>query len=223
MPGDGSDRRCRAPSRIGCRMPAVPDDPHDQAEELLPWYATGQLEGTDRARVERHLASCARCQRRLGIERVLIDRVRSYAPDVEAGWARLRSRIEAPPQKRPRLRDAVGELWNSLRRPSVAAIAGAQVAFLAIAVWIAQPPGQPAFVGLGSAPAPVQANLIVMFRPDAREAELRAALESSGTTLVGGPTEADAYLLHVPSGSRVSALARLRSNRNVTMAQPIDG
>src|SRR5215213_7461012 len=84
---------------------AMPD-PHDQAEELLPWYATGQLEGADRARVEAHLASCARCQRRLGLERVLLDQVRALAPEVEGGWARLRARIEARPTSRSRIAEA---------------------------------------------------------------------------------------------------------------------
>ena len=62
-----------------------------------------------------------------------------------------------------------------------------------------------------------------MFKPDAREADMRAALAASGASLVGGPTDADAYLLHVPAGARPSALAKLGADRNVTLAQPIDG
>lgn len=201
----------------------MPDDPHDQAEELLPWYATGQLDAADRARLEAHLASCARCQRKVGLENVLIDQVRAFAPDVESGWARLRSRIEARPARRSRIALAAGELWDFVRRPVVAAVGAAQVAFLALGAWLVQPLSQPAFVGLGSAPVAASANMIVMFRPDAREAELRAALEASGASLVGGPTEAHAYLLHVPADARPAALAKLGGDRNVTLAQPIDG
>jgi len=201
----------------------MPDDPHDQAEELLPWYATGQLDSADRARFERHLAGCARCQRTLGMEPVLIDQVRAFAPDVESGWARLRSRIEARPQRRSRIAVAVGELWDFVRRPVVAAVAGAEVAFLAAGAWLLQPLTQPAFVALGSSQVAASANIIVMFKPDAREADLRAAIEASGASLVGGPTDADAYLLHVPAGARPSALAKLGADRNVTLAQPIDG
>jgi hypothetical protein len=62
-----------------------------------------------------------------------------------------------------------------------------------------------------------------MFRPEIREAELRGALESSGASLVGGPTEADAYLLHVPANSRLAAVEKLQKNASVTLAQPIDG
>jgi hypothetical protein len=48
-------------------------------------------------------------------------------------------------------------------------------------------------------------------------------LATSGAALVGGPTEADAYLLHVPANARPAALEKLRKDSNVTLAQPIDG
>jgi hypothetical protein len=67
------------------------------------------------------------------------------------------------------------------------------------------------------------ANVIVMFRPNSSEADLRKLLDSSGATFAGGPTEADAYLLHVPVETRPRALAALRADPNVTLAQPIDG
>ena len=40
-----------------------PEDAHEEAEVLLPWYATGQLEPDERALVENHLKSCAECKR----------------------------------------------------------------------------------------------------------------------------------------------------------------
>ncbi len=57
--------------------------PHDEAEELLPWYATGQLDAADRARVERHLYSCAACRKQVGVERQLIDEFQAMTPEVE--------------------------------------------------------------------------------------------------------------------------------------------
>ena len=43
--------------------PIMPwDKPHDEAEALLPWYATGQLDERDRARVEKHLSACTDCR-----------------------------------------------------------------------------------------------------------------------------------------------------------------
>ena len=40
-------------------------EPHHDAEELLPWYATGQLDGEDLSLVEQHLSNCAHCRRQL--------------------------------------------------------------------------------------------------------------------------------------------------------------
>ena len=45
---------------------------HDEAEELLPWYATGQLDPAERVLVEKHLSACADCRDQL-IEEVLDD------------------------------------------------------------------------------------------------------------------------------------------------------
>jgi anti-sigma factor RsiW len=201
----------------------MPDTPHDEAEELLPWYATGQLDAADRALVENHLASCARCQRQLHAEHVLIDEFQTLTPEIDNGWVRLRGRIEAQQPKRAPVGRAFAEFWHALTRPVVATLAAAQVAFVAFAAMFLQWFSQPAYVALGSAPAAASANVIVMFRPEAREAQLRAALEGSGASLVGGPTDADAYLLHVPANSRPAALEKLQRDSNVTLAQPIDG
>jgi len=201
----------------------VPDTPHDEAEELLPWYATGQLDAADQALVERHLAACARCQRQLHAEHVLIDQFQGLTPEIDSGWARLRGRIEAQQATRSSIGRALGEIWHVFTRPAIAALAAAQVAFVAFAAMFLQWSGQPAYVALGSAPTAASANVIVMFRPETREAELRAALAASGASLVGGPTDADAYLLHVPAASRQAALSRLQRDANVTLAQPIDG
>src|SRR5262245_8149433 len=111
----------------------MPDDSHDEAEELLPWYATGQLDATDRALVEKHLASCARCQRQLRAEHVLIDEFQVFTPEIDSGWARLRGRVEAQRPRRPAIRDIAGEFWHALTRPVVATLAAAQVAFVAFA------------------------------------------------------------------------------------------
>jgi hypothetical protein len=62
-----------------------------------------------------------------------------------------------------------------------------------------------------------------MFSPDTTESEMTKLLRSNGAALVGGPTPTDAYLLRVPAASRQSALNRLRSDRHVLLAQPIDG
>jgi len=209
--------------------------PHHDAEELLPWYVTGQLEGDELAFVEAHLSSCAHCRRQLAFERQLVEEFAGLTPEIDTGWERLKQRLEAPgplatPRRAPARRglwDSIASdaaaFWETLTRPAVAALATAQVAFVAIAGTVLFSLSQPSYQALGSAPPPQSANVIAMFRADTTEAQMRDLLRANGATLVGGPTPADAFLLRVAPGSRGQALAKLRSDRHVLMAQPIDG
>ncbi|HEY1143268.1 MAG TPA: zf-HC2 domain-containing protein [Sphingomicrobium sp.] len=196
---------------------------HREAEALLPWYATGQLDPEDRVIVETHLSSCAHCQRQLQAERRLIDQFQSAAP-VDPGWERLRQRIAVPsPKQRRGVRETAAEVWHILTRPAVAALATAQVAFVALAATLL-PSTTPAYVALGDKPAAAPAaNIIIMFRPEATVADMRDALKASGASMVDGPTAADAYLLRVADRDRSAALVKLGADDDVMMAQPIDG
>lgn len=197
--------------------------PHDEAEMLLPWYATGQLEPSDRLLVERHLSSCADCREQLVLERRLVREFRGYAPEVDAGWARLRRRME-PGRTQGKSRARTGtRRWSMVRHPVVAGLAAAQLAVLVIGGTLILSMSRPNYQALGSAPAPANADLIIIFRPQATEADLRSALRSANASIVEGPTDANAYLLHVPSEQRRQSLDRLQRDREVQMAQPIDG
>ena len=199
--------------------------PHDEAEELLPWYATGQLDAADRARVERHLYSCASCRKQLGVERQLIDEFQAMTPEVESGWARLKARIEPPRPARPAQAAGPGflaDLRALISRPAVAALAAAQMAALAFGGWLVVL-SQPAYHALGSAPEPTAANVIVIFRADATVDDVRDTLKAAGASIVNGPTDADAYLLHVDPKQRKTALSKLQADDDVQLAQPVDG
>jgi anti-sigma factor RsiW len=201
-------------------------DPHSQAEELLPWYATGQLDEADRSLVDAHLAACARCQRQLAGERRMVERFQAFSPQTDSRWARMCQRIKGLQDDQPSwLGRTVSEFWQLLKRPAVAALATAQVGLLALAAALAPSLGTaPAYVALGdkAQPSP-SANAIILFRPEATAEGMRMALRRSGATLVGGPTDADAYLLNVPSAERTRALQKLRDDPQVVMAEPIDG
>jgi anti-sigma factor RsiW len=204
--------------------PDIRDRPHDEAEELLPWYATGQLEEAERERVEAHLAACSDCRDQLVLERQRIQAFRAYSPQLESGWRRLRAQIDvpAPVHARASFRETAAELWAGFTRPVVVAFATVQVVFLTFAsgllIWLSQP----AYQALGSKPDPASANAIVMFGASATEQDMRSALRTAGASLVGGPTEAGAYLIHVDPSKRNAALASLQSSRSVQLAQPID-
>jgi hypothetical protein len=199
-----------------------PRDPHHDAEELLPWYATGQLDEADRIKVEDHLSSCAHCREQLTFERRIVHDVRVSSPEADAGWARLRSRIEGE-RAAPRFtaRDS-GSFWKVFRQPAVAMLAAAQVGFLVLGGGILLSLSRPAYHALGSPPPAPSANVIVIFRADATVGDIRDALRTSGASIVGGPTSTDAYLLRVPMNRRQQALVRLQTDDDVQLAEPID-
>lgn len=198
-------------------------EPHDEAEALLPWYATGQLEEADRVRVEAHLARCSNCREQLSLERRLIREFRAITPEVELGWSRLRARIQAPVGVPRRRTNALGQFWALISRPAVAGLAAAQLAFVILAggmlLWLSRP----AYHTLGSTPAPASANVIIKFSPEAKVRDVDQTLRSADASIVDGPTDANAYLLHVDPTKRQTALSRLRSLSEVELAQPIDG
>ena len=206
---------------------------HDEAEELLPWYATGQLDEADRAKVDAHLSSCAHCRQQLALEHQLIDEFQAMSPEVESDWSRLKARLEtpapamaapvAPAMRRPARPNPLSELWALLSRPAVATLAVAQLAFVVFAGSLLLSLSKPSYRALGSAPAPAAANVIVMFRSDATIEDVRDTLKLAGASIVDGPTPSDAYLLHVAPQQRATALAKLQSNQNIQLAQPIDG
>ena len=198
-------------------------NPHKGTEELLPWYATGQLDDDERALVEQHLSVCAHCRRQLAFDRRMINDFASLTPEADAGWMRLRRRVEARQSWRRRTVRAAAAARQVLSRPAIAALAVAQLAFVVLAASLLTSLSRPSYRALGSAPPPQSANAILMFRPDTTEPQLRLLLRSNGVSLVGGPTSADAYLVHVPLQTRPAVLARLGSDQHVTMAEPIDG
>lgn len=198
-------------------------DPHREAEELLPWYTTGQLGSGEQALVEQHLAACAECRRQLAFDRRMIDEFSALTPEIDSGWARLRQRIEARPSWWHRVGGEASAALRTLARPSVAAFAFVQLLFVVVAGSMLLSLSRPTYRALASAPPPQSANVIAMFRPNTTESQIRNLLQGNGASLVGGPTPADAYLLRVAPQSRQSVLRRLRSDSHVLMAQPIDG
>jgi len=198
--------------------------PHEQAQQLLPWYVTGTLEADETAMVEAHLAECAECRADLVAERVLAREVAALPLDVEHAWSTLSDRIDAagPPRRLaepvPFLRRKVAMGW---------ALGGLLAAAAAVAFAVVVVPGAPSPAGetyrvLGSAPTAAPGNALVMFKPDARDGDLRAALTKAGARIVDGPTASGAYVVRIAPGSRALALDGLRATPQIVLAEPID-
>ena len=197
-------------------------DPHAQVQRLLPWYVNGSLGGEEQAQVETHLADCAECREDLAVEQALARQVRTLPSDVERGWEALKARIEGDgPQPR---RSAARPLFK--RSIPMGWVVTAQAASLALLVPIlifALTREQPLYRTLGSAPSAASGNLVVIFKPDSSEQTLRTILMQNHARIVDGPTSTDAYVLHVAAERRAAVLARMRSDHNISLAEPIDG
>ena len=195
---------------------------HRDAQELLAWYVTGKLEPDEHARVGAHLAGCAECQRDLAFQRKLEAGIAAMPVDVEQGWTRLRELAEAehiaPVRRAPRFgREGVGFLgWGVAA--SLAVALGATL-MPSASTQLAQ---NGSYHALGAAPTATPGNMIVIFRPDATEADMRGALRAAGARLVDGPTAADAYVLATPAAKRAAALALLKARHEIVLAEPVD-
>lgn len=199
---------------------------HEKIEMLLPWFVTGQLDADETEQVDAHLRACPECQLSLSQEYMLKNEIASMPVAVPqfAASAVMESR-------RPRF---TSNAWRSTRQAvsrwkakpvRVAAFAAAQAAMLLIAFQLAQPAAAPgaAYRTLSSGDATSTANALVMFNPDTRESAFRALLVGANATIVGGPTEGNAYYLRIDPKVRDTTLASMRKNTHIVLAQPIDG
>ncbi len=217
----------------GDMTPMTPD-PHQTVQELLPWYVNGTLEPQEAALVEGHLQTCEACRAELQTDRAMGALAASASSDVERGWAAMKARIEG--EAAPRSIGRSQRASPRARRPSpparlpakrfggwpVAANAACLTIIAGVALVFAHPPQ--AKYHVLSAPRPdLSGNVLAVFKPTMSEQTLRQTLRAAKARLVDGPTDADAYVLHVPAADRAACLAGLRVNGDVVLAQPIDG
>jgi anti-sigma factor RsiW len=191
-------------------------------EDLLPWFLSGTLHPADQELVRQHLQTCTQCQADLEWQR----RLRAGAPepdpafDVERAYARLL------PQLAPRTPGAtLAGWWRRAMDDNSAWLrwtAAAQFAALAVfALLLVRPaPDAAPYRTLGAA-VHTEGQLVVMFKPDTSERELRRIVQDSGARLVDGPTVTGAYVLGIAPQQAPLALARLRTETAVTLAQPL--
>lgn len=197
-------------------------DPHRETRDLLPWLISGRLDPDEQARVEAHLATCEDCTRELSTERALGGAVAELPIATGIGWSAMRDRLDAA------ARVTEVKSYQPVRRftgRQIAAFVAAQAAMLAAVVSITIRTAAPVapYHALGAAPAAASAgNIIVVFRPEIRESDMRRLLEASDARLVDGPTAANAYVLRVPDAERARALFRLRGDAAVVLAEPLD-
>jgi len=223
---------------VNARIVSFDSDDHLALQGLLPWFANGTLPRDEAAQVEAHLAQCTRCRADLDgqvkLRTLLPPAVAEAGGDDDAAtaerrWSALRVRLDADAAARPPARTAhAAPRRRPPRRPTrwLPWAFGLQTAFvLALALlagWNALTPSEP-YRALGTAPAGVAPNALVVFRPDATEQQMRLALRAGHARLVGGPTVTDAYLLQIgPAADIADAVARLRAQPGVLRVESLE-
>ena len=200
-------------------------DDHHEAQMHLPWYATGQLDPLEHARIDAHVKVCAECQADLKFDRWLGVEVAELPMGVEHGWANLQARLAGSARKPRTVREPIG---RRLRAPRGEVWAGwamaAQFALIVLlaAALVLPHLHAPRYRVLGATGTPGAGNIVMMFRPQTSEAAFRRVLSDGGARLVDGPTPAGAYVLQVPDATRTTQLARFRKAPEVQLAEPID-
>lgn len=194
---------------------------HDAVQQLLPWHVNGTLAADETARVEAHLAECEECRHDLACERELAREVALLPLDVDEGWQAMAVRLpDLHARRHPRRTP-----WLSRSGPVSWIVGGALAASIVLAVAVLglqRPPGAAqTFHTLGSSAAPASGQLIVLFRPDASEQQMRATLAAQRARIVDGPTAAGAYVLRIEGRSAAEAIAALRQSSDVVLAEPI--
>ena len=200
-------------------------DAHQAAQAVLPWLLNGTLAGEERAGVERHLQECAPCRADLDALRALRASAAQPDPDCdpEHALARLLPALDAgearalPPRPTLLQRLAANDARWLLR------FAAAQFAVIALlgGLLLARTPEDAGTYRALGAQAPAQASLVLVFAPDTPERELRRIARAGGVRIVGGPTGAGGWLAVTPDGQLAPALARLRAEPSVVLAEPL--
>jgi hypothetical protein len=221
---------------------------HRRVWDLLPWYASGTLEGSERRTVEAHLAACAPCREELAVQKQLgetLQQVPEIAPAPHpAQFARLMARIDAEETAGPRWWAALRDLFTATPR-AVRWTLAAQLGFvlllgttLALNRRPAAPinpvhplPAAATYQTLSDpAPAPLQANpasrtsasLRIVFAPGTSEQEIRDLLLGIRGQITAGPSPLGVYTVDVPAGpDRLEdVLIHLRAHKQISFAEP---
>ncbi|HSY28360.1 MAG TPA: hypothetical protein VK832_12700, partial [Burkholderiaceae bacterium] len=148
--------------------------------------------------------------------------------DVDQAFAKLLPRL-APARPKARRR-SLTEMFSDLRRGKWLAgahwmqwaLAAQFSAIICLVVLLGTPNGNVATYRALGANKNTNGNMVVVFKPETSEQELRRILRNSGARIVDGPTVTDAYLLNIPDKNLSGALHDLRAERAVSLAESLD-
>ena len=196
---------------------------HDQARELLPWFANGTLGEVERQGVADHLRACSACRSEVEslerVQRVVREEPTDDGSDLgnlDEILARIDHDAGASHPRTPVVR------WLLIAQ-------AAAIVILAILLFVPNSPrveGDPQpFRTLSAQPetAPSGAeHLRIVFADTTTEQQLREILQSVEARIVDGPSHIGAYTLRIAdTQDLVSVVERLRAEPSVRLAEPL--
>jgi hypothetical protein len=202
---------------------------HETVQKLLPWFVADTLEDAERDLVREHVRTCSQCQADIEWEQKFRGLAIGQQSDmnssaeVERALQRLHPQLETHglhALTRNFLR-SIHDAWQYSSAGMRTLVALQFVAIFGLGYVLSMPPRDASFRALAQGTAPA-ANLVVMFKPDTTEAQMRVILSNNSARVVDGPTVTGAYLLTVPTRRRAQVLARLQLESAISMAVPID-
>ena len=201
------------------------DDPvHQEAAELLPWFANGTLVGVERANVNRHVSECIACRRGLEDLRALQRAIQRDDVDSAAtqAFAQLKTRIEQDKSERPQdlLRRFASRWTNSEVWVRGLLIAQSAMLVLISIAYLSHPAPQ-YYRTLAAASPKARGDIVVIFQTTASERAIRDVLLSVRASIVDGPSVEGAYTLKSRDGTEQSTLSQLRQQSIVRFCEPV--
>jgi len=203
---------------------------HQRSQELLPWFVTGTLDAEESVGLEQHLQGCPACRAELESLRAFQTAYVSsdIPPDAGHALSKLRTRLDseasAPKMRRQRpglrLPDLLG-LSPGWMKLALAAQFGVILALGFEFVQTERAGFEYHTLASASTPARAAGSLVVVFDPNAAQREVARILRRSGARVVDGPTASNGYVLVTARGGLQDALASLRAERAVLLAEPL--
>ena len=214
---------------------------HEEANDLLSWYATGTLDATESEAVEAHVVDCTRCGAELAELRFLHVAVAEDGGEEPAFRPELIQNALAQIDREAsdeRLSDGVlaplagwfstfAERFAWSGTPAFAryALVGqlALVVGLAAVLVLRQPVEQEYGTLSGGAQQTDQiVRYSLVFAPEVREGDLRLLLQEVEAELVAGPSSLGVYTIGVRAEvDQETVLARLRDSELIAFVEPV--
>lgn len=197
---------------------------HGRMKQLLPWYANGTLDATERATVESHLQTCEACRAEVDDLRTVAELLERESADAaaEAAFVRIRGRLDEPAQRSPW--GAVRDWLQSRGTPVLLAAQFVAVIGLSVALWQTDEQTDKLTANYRTLSADgrvASSRIFAKFDPARPEGDVREALLRAGTRIVDGPTPEGLYVLEA-TADPARALAALKTERAVTSAESVE-